>query len=242
VRCFSHKSKYAVDMLRKLGMLDCKSISTLMFYKLKKLRDQVTISDPEDHLGFLMYLIHTRPDIYHAVNPLSQFMCEPKHIHLVVVKHILRYVRGTIAYGLKYTSSGGVMLHGFTDSDWMRSAVDRKSTSGYCFSLGSAMISWSNGKQGSIAQSTTEAKYIAESVASREAVWLRKLLSDLFSVELEPTVIHCDNQSCIKLSENPMFHDRSKHIEMRYHYVRTWCRRTFSVFSMFRRQNKRQIF
>jgi hypothetical protein len=102
----------------------------------------------------------------------------------------------------------------------MGSTVDRKSTSGYCFSLGSTMISWSSRKQGSIAQSTAEAEYIVASAASREAVWLRKLLSDLFSAELEPTVIHCDNQSCIKLSENPVFHDRSKHIEMRYHYVR----------------------
>jgi hypothetical protein len=112
------------------------------------------------------------------------------------------------------------MLHGFTDSDWMGSVVDRKSTSGYCFSLGSAMISWSSRKQGSVAQSTAEAEYIAASTACREAVWLRKLLSDLFRSELEPTVIHCDNQSCIKLTENPVFHDRSKHIEMRYHYIR----------------------
>jgi hypothetical protein len=106
------------------------------------------------------------------------------------------------------------------DSDWMGSVVDRKSTSGYCFSLGSAMISWSSRKQGSVAQSTAEAEYIAASTTSREAVWLRKLLSDLFRTELEPTVIHCDNQSCIKLTENPVFHDRSKHIEMRYHYIR----------------------
>jgi hypothetical protein len=134
------------------------------------------------------------------------------------------------------------MLHGFTHSDWMSSTVDRKSASGYCFSLGSTMFSWSSRKQGSIAQSTVEAEYIVASAASREAVWLRKLLSDLFSAELEPTVIHYDNQSCLKLSENPVFHDKSKHIEMRYHYVRTWCRRTFSVFSMFRRQNRRQIF
>jgi hypothetical protein len=118
-------------------------------------------------------------------------MCDPKHIHMIAVKHILRYVRGTIAYGLRYTSSGGVMLHGFTDSDWMGSVVDRKSTSGYCFSLGSAMISWSSRKQGSIAQSTAEAEYIAASTASRETVWLRKLLSNLFRTELEPTVIHC---------------------------------------------------
>jgi hypothetical protein len=147
-------------------------------------------------------------------------MCEPKHIHMVAVKHILRYVRGTIAYGLRYTSSGGVMLHSFTDSDWMGSTVDRKRTSRYCFSLGLAMISWSSRKQGSIAQSTAKAEYIVASVASREAVWLRKLLSDFLSSELAPIVIHCDNQSCIKLTKNPVFHDKSKHIEMRYHYVR----------------------
>ena len=82
------------------------------------------------------------------------------------------------------------------------------------------MISWSSRKQGSVSQSTAEAEYIVASVAGREAVWLKKLLSDLFSAELEPTIIHCDNQSCINLSKNPVFHDRSKHIEMRYHYVR----------------------
>jgi hypothetical protein len=91
---------YTVDILRRLGMLDCKSISTPMISKLKKL--QATVSDPEDLFGSLMYLIHTRPDIYHAVNALYQFMYEPKH--MVVVKHILRYVRGTTAYGLRYTS------------------------------------------------------------------------------------------------------------------------------------------
>ena len=98
---------------------------------------------------------------------------------MVAVKHILRYDRGTIAYGLRYTSSEGVMLHGFTDSDWMGSVVDRKGTSGYCFSLVSAMISWTSRKQGSVDQSTTEAEYIVASAASRETVWLRKLLSDL---------------------------------------------------------------
>jgi hypothetical protein len=223
---FLSQSKYAVDVLRRFGMLDCKSMTTPMISNLKKLHDQATGSDPEDPtvyhqiIGSLMYLVHTRPDICYAMNAHSQFMCEPKHIHMVVVKHILIYIRGTIAYGLRYTSSGGVMLHDYTDSDWMGNTVDRKSTSRYCFSLGSAMISWSSRKQASIAQSTAEAEYIVASVASREVVWLIKLLSDLFSVELEPTVIHCDNHSCIKLSENPVFHDRSKHIEMRYHYVR----------------------
>jgi hypothetical protein len=139
---FLSQGKYAVDVLRRFGMMDCKSMATPMISNLKKLQDHVTGSDLEDPplyrqiIGSLMYLVHTRPDICYAVNALNQFMCEPKHIHMVVVKHILRYVRGTIAYGLRYTSNGGVMLHGFTDSVWMGSTVDRKSTSGYWFRIG----------------------------------------------------------------------------------------------------------
>jgi hypothetical protein len=151
-------------------------MTTPMISNLKKLHDQATGSDLEDPtiypkiIGSLMYLVHTGPDICYEVDALSQLMCELKHIHMVTAKHILRYVRGTIAYGLRYTSSGGVMLHGYTYSDWMISTVDRKSTSRYCFSLGSAMISWSSRKQGSIAQTIAEAEYIAASAATRETV------------------------------------------------------------------------
>ena len=132
----------------------------------------------------VIYLVYMRTDIWYTASVLSQVICEPNHLHTVTVKHILRY-------SLRYTSSRGIWLHGFTSSDWMGSVVDRKSTSGYCFSLGSTMISWSSRKQSSVAQSTAEAEYIAASTASRETVWLRKLLSNLFRTELEPTVIHC---------------------------------------------------
>ena len=199
-------------------------MSVPMTTNLTKLRDSASSSQSVDStlyrqlIGSLMYLVHTRPDICYTVNALSQFMSDPKHIHLVAAKHVLRYVRGTITYGLRYTSSSGVLLSGYLDSDWAGSAVDRKSTSGYCFSMGLAVISWSSKKHGSIAQSTTEAEYIVASDACKEAVWLRKLIYDLFGGKLDSTIIHYDNQSCIKLSENPMFHDRSKHIEMRYHF------------------------
>jgi hypothetical protein len=139
---FFSQRRYVIDVLRRFGMLDYKSMTTPMISNSKKLHDQVTGSDPEDPtiyrqiIGSLKYLVHTKPDICYAVNALSQFMCELKHIHMVAAKHILRYVRGTIAYGLRYTSSGGVVLHGYTDSDWMESTVDQKSTSGYCFILG----------------------------------------------------------------------------------------------------------
>jgi len=225
------QGKYAVDILKRFGMMNCRSVSTPMVANLKKLHDSGSGEDLVDStmyrqlVGSLMYLTHTRPDMQFAVSALSQFMAEPRERHWVAGKHILRYLRGTIAYGLKYTSIGGVMLHGYADSDWAGSPVDRKSTSGYCFSLGSAMISWSSRKQGTIAQSTAEAEYIAASNASREAVWLRKLISGLFGEKLESTIIHCDNQSCIKLTENPVFHDRSKHIDLKYHYIRDMVQR-----------------
>jgi hypothetical protein len=110
---------------------------------------------------------------------------------------------GTVGFGLRYVRTDGVRLHGYSDSDWAGSAVDRKSTSGACFSLGSTVVSWFSKKQTSVALSSAEVEYMAASLVSCEAIWLHKLLAGLFGQELEPTVIHCDNQSCIKLSGEP---------------------------------------
>ena len=147
-------------------------------------------------------------------------MVEPRQVHWVAAKHVLRYIHGTIGYSLRYTTGDGVKLEGFTDLDWAGSVVDRKSTSGCCFSLGSSMVSWFSKKQSSVALSTAEAEYIAACAACKEAIWLRKLLADLSGHQIDVTVIFCDNQSYVKLSENPVFHDRSKHIDMKYHYIR----------------------
>jgi hypothetical protein len=120
-------------------------------------------------------------------------MTEPRQRRWVATKHILRYLRGTITYGLRYTSTSGLFLHGYADVDWAGSPVDRKSNFGYCFSLGSSMISWSRWNQGSIEQSKTKGEYIAASDAIKEVVWLRKLVSRLFGDKLETTVVHGDN-------------------------------------------------
>ena len=116
-------------------------------------------------------------------------------------------------------------LVGFKDSYWAGSASNQKSTSGCCFRLGSTVVSWFSRKQKSVALSSAKVEYMAASHASCEALWLRKLMVDLFDQELRPIVIHCDNQSCIRLSENPVFHDRSKHIEIRYHFIRDYVKR-----------------
>jgi hypothetical protein len=115
-----------------------------------------------------------------------------------------------------------VRVAGYTDSDWAGSVSDRKSTFGSCFGLGSAAVSWFSQKQKSVALSSSEAEYMAASLASCEAVWLHKMLFSLFGECLDPTVIYCDNQSYIKLTENLVFHDRSKHINIRYHSIRDY--------------------
>eukprot|EP00253_Pinus_taeda_P025524 PITA_25524 len=171
-------------------------------------------------IGSLMYLVNTRPDICYAVNTLSQFMVEPKRAHWAAAKHVLKYLQGTIDYGLLYTRGKDIRLSGFTNADWARSSVHRKSTSSYCFNIGSGMTSWCSRKQKSVALSSSEAEYMAASTASCEAIWLKNLLVNLFRRKTKVIKIMCDNQSCIKLSENPMFYDRSKHIDIQCHFVR----------------------
>jgi hypothetical protein len=161
-----------------------------------------------------MYLTNTRLDICFSVNTLSQFLVEPRHVHLVAAKYVMRYLKGTLDCCLSYDGYHDFTWSGYTDSYWAGSVSDRKSTSGCCFSLESTMISWQSRKQSSIALSTTEEKYIVACFASCEAIWLRNLLIGLFDLEMEATTILCDNQSCIKVAENPIFHDKSKHIEI----------------------------
>jgi hypothetical protein len=137
----------------------------------------------------------------------------------------MRYLKGPIDCGLSYDGDHDFTLSGYTDADWAGSVSDRKSTSGYCFSLGSTMISWQSRKQSRIALSTLEAEYIVACSSSYEDIWLRKLLTGLFDLEMEATTILWDNQSCIKMTKNPVFHDRSKHIEIRYHYIHDMVQR-----------------
>ena len=146
-----------------------------------------------------MYLVNIRTDLCFAVNTLSQFMVEPRSVHWVAAKHVLHYLSGTVDFGLDYRRSEGIRLVGYTDLDWAGSVAERKSTSRCCFSLGSTAVSWVSRKQMSVALSTAEAEYMATS-HSCKALWLCKLLAYLFDQEPRPTLIYCDNHSCIQLS------------------------------------------
>ena len=153
---FLHQKKYTVDILKRFGMWNCRPMSTPMetnLHKLKEASVESRLVDPTLYrqiIGSLMYLVNTGLDICYVVNALGQFMCESRDIHLVALKHILRYLQGTIGYELKYENTS-LELHGYTDSDWARSVKDQKSTSGFCFSLGSSMISWICRKQALVA-------------------------------------------------------------------------------------------
>ena len=146
------------------------------------------------------------------------FLTDSRHAHLVA-KLAVRYLKGTVEYGLKYDTNLKINLEGYVDSDWAGSAIDRKSTSGCCSSMGSGVISWFSRKQSSVVPSTVMAEYVAACSASCEEVWIWKVLSDLFDLELEETCIFCDNHSFVKFSKNLVFHDKSKNIKVKYQYI-----------------------
>jgi hypothetical protein len=206
---FMNQGKYAMESLKRFEMLDCMATTS----------ETMDVTLYRQMVGSLMYLTNTRHDIRFVVNTLSQYMEQPREVHLITAKHVMRYLKGTLDYGLKYVTDYEFRLYGYSNSDWANNIPDQKSTSANCFSLGSNMVSWSNRKQSCVALSTVEAEYVATCATCREAVWLQKLLSGLFGLKLEATFIWCDNQSCIKFSENLMFHDRSKHIKIKYHYI-----------------------
>jgi hypothetical protein len=181
---FLEQGKYAIEILKRFRMEDCKSMATPMITNLKKIDTlDSELMDPRIYrqlVGSLMYLVNAKVDMCFVVNTLSQLMVEPRHEHWIAAKHVLRYLRGTVEYGLGYLGVDGVELQGYTDLDWERNSVERKSTSGCCFGLGSAVITWFGRKYTYVALNSSEAKYMAASMASCEAIWLRKLLIGLF--------------------------------------------------------------
>ena len=171
-------------------------------------------------VGSLRYLTFTRPDIMYAVGLVSRYMEYPREDHFQAAKRILRYVKGTINQGLFYTQTEDPRLVGYSDSDYGGDLDTRKSTSGYLFHIGSAAFSWSSKKQQTIALSTCEAEYIAAASCTCQAIWLRNILQDLYHAQVGPTIINVDNKSAIALVKNPVSHNRSKHIDTKYHFIR----------------------
>ncbi|XP_073392467.1 secreted RxLR effector protein 161-like [Physcomitrium patens] len=168
--------------------------------------------------------ICTRHDISFATSVLAQFMHGPGSARIRACKHTFRYLRGTLAHYIEYRRSVSTPapLYGFSDADWAGELDERRSTSGYCFILSEAVIGWSSTRHRSTALSSIETEYMAMATAASELDWLRQLLHDLHQTETlkYPTEIHCDNQSALALVDTTKFHSRTKHIAIRYHFIR----------------------
>ncbi|RVW84580.1 Retrovirus-related Pol polyprotein from transposon RE1 [Vitis vinifera] len=171
-------------------------------------------------VGSLVYLTVTRPDISYAVHQVSQYLSAPRSTHYAAVLRILRYLKGTLFHGLFYSAQSPLVLRAFSDADWAGDPTDRRSTTGYCFLLGSSLISWRSKKQTFVARSSTEAEYRALADTTSELLWLRWLLKDLGVSTSSATPLYCDNQSAIHIAHNDVFHERTKHIEIDCHFIR----------------------
>lgn len=147
-------------------------------------------------------------------------MESPTTAHMTMATRILRYIKGTIDYGLYYSPSSDFKLVGYSDSDWGGDIDDRKSTGGFIFFMGNTAFTWSSKKQPIVTLSTCEAEYVAAASCVCHAIWLRRLLRMLHVSQDEATTILMDNKSAIALGKNPMFHDRSKHIDTKFHFIR----------------------
>ena len=221
---FIGQQKYANKVLKKFNMDSCKKMSTPLMQD-EKLCTNDGANKVNERLyrslvGCLMYLTATRPDILYAVSLLSRFMHCASELHFKAAKRVLRYIKGTTNFGVTFRRSNEVSLHGFSDSDWAGSCDDMKSTSGYLFNLGSGNFSWNSKKQDVVAQSTAKAEYIAAAAAVNQALWIRKILEDLKFDQEDGTIINVDNQAAISISNNPVFHGKTKHFKIKYHFLR----------------------
>ncbi|KAJ1695555.1 hypothetical protein LUZ63_012253 [Rhynchospora breviuscula] len=218
------QSKYIHQVLQNTNMLNAKPTTTPMATDISlSPGDSDPFSDPHLYrctVGALQYATVTRPDLSFAVNKLSQFMHNPTINQWSAVKRVLRYLCGTVNFGLQIYNQSDHQLHAYTDSDWAGSHFDRRSTSGYSIFLGRNIISWSAKKQATVSRSSTEAEYRGLAITCTELLWVQFLLQELKFKPNTPPVMWCDNVGATFLASNPMFHSRTKHVEIDFHFVR----------------------
>jgi hypothetical protein len=217
---------YAAKIVDQCGMTGCNSVDTPMEQNSKLLPRKPNLAKDvtkfRSIVGSLRYLVNTRPDIAFSVGMVSRFMEAPTSEHWTALKRIVRYIAGTTEYGCKYTcrSFANLKLLGYSDSDHAGDLEKRKSTSGVVFFLNGNVVTWTSQKQRVVSLSSCEAEYIAAASAACQGVWLVRLLADLTGERLQKFRLLMDSKSAIELSKNPVYHERSKHIDTRYHFIR----------------------
>jgi hypothetical protein len=221
---FISQRKYAKYLVEKFKMKGCNLVQTP-----SNVNEKLTAEDDTEHVdatrfrslvGGLMYLTHTRPDISHSVGVISRFMQTLTKQHMGAARRILRYVVGTTSYGPWYKYVENPSLIGYSDSDCAGILDDKRSTSGQVFFYGDNVICWNSKKQSTVALFKAEAEYNAVTSAARQGVWLRRMLEELNCKQTGAIIISCDNQSTIAMSRNLVFHNRTKHIDTKQHFIR----------------------
>ncbi|XP_031093250.1 uncharacterized protein LOC115997965 [Ipomoea triloba] len=216
--------KYALELLDDTGFTNSKPVHspTVPSHKLSRNEGEPLADNTQYRriIGRLLYLTITRPDISFATQQLSQFLDNPTHLHLQAAHRVLRYIKAAPGQGLFFPSSSDLQLKAFSDSDWGACVDTRKSVTGFCIFLGNALVSWKSKKQATVSKSSSEAEYRALAATTCEVQWLSYLLEDLAVNHASPATIYCDSKSAIAIAENPVFHERTKHIELDCHLVR----------------------
>ncbi|GKB05400.1 hypothetical protein Tco_0833595 [Tanacetum coccineum] len=220
---FNCQDKYVADILKKFNFATMKTARTLMEPNKALIKDakaeDVDVQLYRSMIGSLMYLIASRPDIMFVVCACARFQVTPKVSHLHTVKRIFRYLKGQPKLGLWYPRDSPFYLEAFSDSDYAGASLDRKSTTGGCQFLGKRLISWQCKKQTIVANSTTEAEYVAAANCCGQVLWIQNQMLD-YGFNFMNTKIYIDNESTICIVKNPVFHSKTKHIEIRHHFIR----------------------
>ncbi|KAL9994189.1 putative RNA-directed DNA polymerase [Helianthus debilis subsp. tardiflorus] len=221
---FICQKKYILDLLAETGMLDCKPADTPMIANQKLyMEDGAKLANKERYqrlVGKLIYLSHTRPDIAYAVGVVSQFMHQPQVSHMEAVWRIVRYLKGTVGHGVLFQPNRHLEVQAYTDADWAGDKKDRRSTSGYFTLVGGNLVTWRSKKQKVVALSSAEAEFRGIARGLAEVLWIHKLLNEIGFTQNKTSTIVCDNKAAIQISENPVQHDRTKHVEVDRHFIK----------------------
>ncbi|KAI3680226.1 hypothetical protein L2E82_50551 [Cichorium intybus] len=216
--------KYTLDILEDSGLQGCRPSGFPMEQNLKldkgEEEQKVDANKYRRLIGRLLYLQATRPDITYSVNVLSQFVSDPRQNHMDAATRVLRYLKSTPGQGILLPRKGGLKLVSYCDADWLGCPLSRRSRTGYLLLLGGAPISWKSKKQSVVSRSSAEAEYRAMATTVSEVLWVRSLLTELHEIPTEGTTLFCDNMAAKHIADNPVFHERTKHVEMDCYFVR----------------------
>ena len=233
------QSEYIEEILKKFNMWDSKPQEIPMSTEVKlstrdcpeeSQRHEMANVPYRSVIGSLMYLmVSTRPDLAASLSILSRFLANPGAPHWEAAKRVLRYLKGTVNMGLRFERTGTCEPVAFCDANWASCPDTRKSSTGYVFLISGGAVSWSCRRQSTTAQSSCEAEYMAAAETVRECIWQRTFLEEIGLGVTRPIVIGCDSDSAIKLAADPVYHERTKHIDVRVHFIRDHVRRGAAV-------------